>query len=119
VTTEIEAPALPALPPDVEVAAFRIADEALTNVLRHSGARRCVVRLEVGAGLRLTVADDGHGLVAPGPEDGAGVGLGSMRERAARVGGSLRLESAPEGGLGVVADLPLSTAPVTSREVVS
>jgi two-component system, NarL family, sensor kinase len=124
VTTTVEAPeVLPVLPPDVEVAAFRIADEALTNVLRHSGARRCVVRLEVGAGLRLTVADDGHGLaVSPVPEDGTGVGLGSMRERAARVGGSLRLVSAPEGGLGVVADLPLSPARAptgASREVVS
>ena len=98
--------ALPALPAAVEVAAYRIAQEALTNVLRHAAARTCVVTLsydEQAALLTVEVTDDGCGL----PSDRrAGVGLTSMRERAEELGGSCTVEALPDGGTRVRATLP-------------
>ncbi|HEU5099565.1 MAG TPA: histidine kinase [Roseiflexaceae bacterium] len=101
----IDAPAnLPSLPAAVEVAAYRIAQEALTNVVRHSGARNCIVSLGVGNGLYLDIRDDGRGL----PEHRhAGVGLSSMRERATELGGNCEIGPAPGGGTCVMAWLPL------------
>jgi two-component system NarL family sensor kinase len=97
---------LPDLPVEVETALFRIADEALHNVVRHAGARTCTVELRTGSGsVELVVADDGIGIGAEA-RDG-GVGLGSMRERAARVGGRLVLEPAAPGTV-VRAVLPIS-----------
>lgn len=108
---EVRAPkgGLPALPAAVEVAAYRIATEALTNMTRHARARHGVVRLAVessahGRALRLEIADDGVGLRAKGKN---GVGLISMRERAEELGGSLTIESTPEKGCRVLAILPL------------
>ena len=109
-----EAPAegLPPLSAAVEVAAYRIALEALTNVVRHAHAHQCTVRLGLanaggpppGLSLQLDIADDGVGL----PCDAhAGVGLTSMRERAAELGGTCLVEARPEGGMRVVARLPL------------
>ncbi len=96
---------LPALPAAVEVAAYRIAQEALTNAMRHADAHNCMLRLTVGARqLQVEVSDDGRGL----PEDlRAGVGLRSMRERAEELGGVCIIESRPEGGTQVLARLPL------------
>jgi two-component system NarL family sensor kinase len=86
------------------VAAFRIVCEALTNAYRHGNARHCSIRLLRNGVLQIEVADDGAGL----PERyRAGVGLASMRERADELGGSLQLESPPEGGTRVRATLPL------------
>jgi signal transduction histidine kinase len=103
---EVEAPAaLPPLPAAVEVAAYRIAQEALTNVSRHAAAGRCQVRIDVNGALELEVSDDGGGLPA---ERGAGVGLTSMRERAEELGGSFSVESARGGGTVVRATLPVS-----------
>ncbi len=81
----VEAPEpLPPLPAAVEIAAYRIALEALTNVTRHAHARQCVIRLALDDALRLEILDDGLGL----PEGyRAGVGLTSIRERAAELGG--------------------------------
>jgi signal transduction histidine kinase len=98
---------LPPLPAAAEVACYRIAQEAITNVARHAQARRCEVRLSVedapGA-LRLEVIDDGVGI----PVDRvAGVGLSSMRERAEELGGTLAVEPEPQGGTRVLARLPL------------
>ena len=95
---------LPPLPAAVEVAAYRIAQESLTNVARHAHARTAALRLLVDAGaLTVEVTDDGTGL----PRDlVAGVGLASMRERAAEMGGTCRVEDAPGGGTRVVAVLP-------------
>jgi signal transduction histidine kinase len=103
----IETPdALPPLPAAVEVAAYRIATEALTNVARHAAARTCTLRLTVAAALTLEIIDDGIGL----PEGyQAGVGLSSMRERAAELGGSLLVERRSIGGTRVLAQLPLPT----------
>lgn len=97
---------IPPLPAAVEVAAYRIVQETLTNVARHSRARRCRVCLEYLTGeqqLRLNVTDDGIGL----PEDlTVGVGLGSMRERADELGGSLTIGPATGCGTHIQAVLP-------------
>ncbi|MDP9477307.1 MAG: sensor histidine kinase [Actinomycetota bacterium] len=101
----VEAPEeLPPLPAAVEVAAYRIVQEALTNVSHHSRARECRVRLSISDGLELEITDDGIGL----PEDRrAGVGLSSMRERAAELGGACAAEPLTTGGTRVLARLPL------------
>jgi signal transduction histidine kinase len=103
----VEAPEqLPALPAAVEVAAYRIAQEALTNVARHAQARSCSVRLSLPGDrdLQVEVSDDGVGL----PEEPrAGVGLLSMRERAEEVGGTCVVEPAPGRGTRVLVKLPL------------
>ena len=104
---EVAAPeSLPPLSAAVEVAAYRIAQEALNNVYGHAHARNCTVRLSVQDELRLEISDDGTGL-----ESGtrAGVGLISMRERAAELGGKCVIESRQEGGTRVLACLPLAT----------
>jgi signal transduction histidine kinase len=96
----LEAPGdLPALPAAVEVAIYRIVQEALTNVARHAHACLCVVRLAVDEEITVEIRDDGKGL-PPSPR--LGVGLQSMRERAEDV------ESAPDGGTRVRVRLPLS-----------
>jgi signal transduction histidine kinase len=88
----------------VEVATYRIAQEALTNVVRHSGARRACVRVRADRGeLVLEVTDDGSG--TPAPRDG-GVGLANMRERAEELGGRLEVAGRPAAGTRVVAHLP-------------
>jgi signal transduction histidine kinase len=90
----------------VDAAAFRIVQESLTNVLRHSGARHARVRATVTGGrLHLEVADDGRGTV-PGAVPGAGSGIAGMRERAALLGGTLTAGDAPGGGFAVDAELP-------------
>jgi two-component system, NarL family, sensor kinase len=98
--------ALPELPAAVEVAAYRIATEALTNVVRHAGARRAVVSVEPsGASLRLRVCDDGrNGEPAAGWLPG--FGIQSMGERAAEVGGWCEAGPTETGGR-VLAVLPL------------
>ena len=103
-TVSVDAPeTLPHLPAAVEVAAYCIAVEALTNVARHARATRCMVRLRLtGTALALQVADDGVGLAAAPPP---GVGLASMRERASELGGTLAVHNG--GGVTIVAVLPL------------
>ncbi len=91
----------------VEVAAFRIVAEALTNVWRHSGARTCTVTVRRDRRLYIEVTDDGSGLPA---DVRPGVGLGSMRERAAELGGTCTIGLAPGGGTTVRLELPLGTA---------
>ena len=95
---------LPELPAAVEAAAYRIAVEAMTNVVRHAGARTCRVHLEAGDRLRVEVADDGAGLPTTG---GPGTGLDSMRERAAELGGEVAIGRRNGGGTRVVALLPI------------
>jgi signal transduction histidine kinase len=96
---------LPDLPAAVEVAAYRIGTEAMTNAVRHAGAATCSLRLVGGPDLTVVVEDDGRGLPS---ERRAGVGLNSMRERAAELGGECRVEPRPGGGTRVVARLPLA-----------
>jgi signal transduction histidine kinase len=98
---------LPPLPAAVEVACYRIAQEAMTNVARHAKASSCRVNLSINEAtgvLELEVTDDGVGV----PEDRrAGVGMNSMRERAEELGGTLTIEPIPQGGTRVLARLPL------------
>jgi signal transduction histidine kinase len=100
--------ALPELPAAVEVAAYRIATEAITNAVRHAGAARCSVRLLGGEALTVVVEDDGRGLPADRRD---GVGLASMHERAAELGGECQVEALPDHGTRVVARLPLVLGP--------
>jgi signal transduction histidine kinase len=101
----VEAPdPLPALPAAVEVAAYRIACEALTNAIRHSQATSCRIRLTLDDALHVEVADDGMGLPA---ERRVGVGLVSMRERAEELGGACSITSELGRGVRVLATLPL------------
>ncbi|MBD0710365.1 MULTISPECIES: sensor histidine kinase [unclassified Streptomyces] len=95
-----------ALPPGADLAAFRIVQEALTNVVRHSGSRTARVRIAYGSGrLELTVDDDGP---ATGTEaGGSGNGLAGMRERAAALGGTIEAGARPDGGFRVHVVLPL------------
>ena len=96
---------LDALPAAVEVAAYRIASEALANAVRHAAATRIEVTLRSGSdGLEIEVVDDGAGIAA-GPS--AGIGLVAMRERSAELGGSCTVGPAPGGGTRVHALLPV------------
>ncbi|MFI7680667.1 histidine kinase [Actinophytocola sp. NPDC049390] len=105
VTIVLEVPsAMPKLPAPVDVAAYRIICEALTNVTRHAAASSCAVRLWVDDDLHIEVVDDGVGL--PAVTNG-GVGLSSMRERATELGGECLVEAESDGGTRVFATLPL------------
>lgn len=96
------------LPAATEVATYRIAMEAMTNAARHGRLREGTVEIVTqGDALRLTVTDDGVGL--PHGFRG-GVGITSMRERAAELGGSFDIAAQPDGGTKVEAWLPLQTA---------
>jgi signal transduction histidine kinase len=84
------------LPAEIELALFRVAQEALTNVYRHSGARSAEMRLNSDAEtVTLCISDTGHGLGAGAV--GAGVGLAAMRERMQQIGGELGLISGITG----------------------
>jgi signal transduction histidine kinase len=96
------------LPPTVDVSAYRIVQEALTNTLKHAGASRADVRLRYRPGeLELEIVDDGRGAAGSSPA-GAGLGLIGMRERAALHGGQLTAGPAPGGGFAVRVSLPTS-----------
>jgi two-component system, NarL family, sensor kinase len=82
------------LPAAVEVAAYRIVTEAMTNVTKHAQARTCTVRFCLNGSLELDVTDDGRGLP---PDHSVGVGLTAMRERAAELGGTVLIEPLPIG----------------------
>jgi signal transduction histidine kinase len=105
-TISMEAPGngLAELPAAVEVACYRIVTEALTNVARHGQATHCLVRIELDDGLDVEVHDNGVGL----PEGWrAGVGIASIRERVAELGGDLTIEPAPPHGTRIAARLPV------------
>ena len=107
ITTEVTGARRP-LPPGVDRAAYRIVQEAVTNVHRHAGAGIATVHVDYGDWLTVQVDDDGRG-GAPDPDD-VGSGIAGMRERAAAAGGSLEAGPRPEGGFRVRARLPLRDA---------
>ena len=94
---------IPALSSEIELVLYRVAQEGLTNAIRHSGASRVELSLHrTATGITLRVADDGQGM--NGAAEGAGL-LG-MRERAMLVGGSLRIDPSPQGGVELVLEVP-------------
>ena len=101
-----------ALPPEIEIVAFRVVQEALTNTMRHSGAAHAWVTLSAtGKELRVEVRDDGAGFdvdqVLQRTAAQSGIGLYGMRERVALAGGTLDIRSAPGQGCAIVAIFPL------------
>lgn len=112
---ELELEPLPALDGEMQTLLFRVAQEALGNVRRHSGAARAVLRLDCrGHWLRLTVWDDGRGFdpaaALQAASAGQSAGLAGMRERIALFGGQLRIESGDDRGTRLLATLPLATS---------
>ncbi|MGW6445302.1 ATP-binding protein [Lentzea sp. NPDC055074] len=101
---EVEAEPIEGLSAAVEVAAYRIVAEALTNTARHSGASTCMITVRADGDLVVEIVDDGRG-VAAGSRPG--VGLDSMRERCAELGGSCTVGPARPHGTRVVARIPL------------
>jgi signal transduction histidine kinase len=92
------------LPADIDLSAFRIIQEAVTNVIRHAGTGHCQVIIDQHDDeVAIEVVDDGRG----GAGDGTGYGIAGMRERADLVGGQLSAGPRPEGGFKVAARLPL------------
>jgi two-component system NarL family sensor kinase len=101
---------LPPLAAAVEISAYRIALEGLTNVARHADAQNCLIHFSLdktvqNSILQLEIRDDGLGLP---DEFRGGVGLTSMRERAEEVGGTFAVEAATGGGTRAIARLPLA-----------
>ena len=112
---------LAGLPADVATHLYRIVQESLTNVARHAEASQVDVRLTRDAdGIELSVADDGKGPPALSPARGAnegpgGIGITSMRERAALMGGRFEAGRGPRGGLHVVVWVPLARPAARDR----
>lgn len=100
------------LAPETEIAAYRIVQEALTNVARHAAATHCRVRLmRLPETLRVEVEDDGAGFdILGAPAEPRGFGLIGMRERAAMLGGRLTILSAPGSGTRLCVELPTGAA---------
>ena len=107
--------ALPELPGEVEIALYRIAQEALVNVARHSGATAAsVTAARSGRALRLVIEDNGHGF-----DPGASTrrhGLLGMSERMALLGGQLHIDSSPGGGTAIIAALDLTAGPALGAD---
>jgi two-component system, NarL family, sensor histidine kinase UhpB len=100
---------LPPLEPELELVIYRVAQEALTNVLRHAEASRCLLALQSsGQDVELDVSDDGRGM--PDRLEGATIGIEGMRERALLVGGSLLIDSNSEAGTTVSLRVPIEAS---------
>ena len=102
---------MPSLPRDVEMVAYRTAQEALTNISRHSSAKRVTVELKTANDrLSLRVLDDGEGMpVPPAPPSGS-LGLIGMAERANALNGVISIRNAPPAGVEILVDVPLQGA---------
>jgi signal transduction histidine kinase len=119
-SVQLETDAYERLPLDQEIALYRITQEALNNVVKHARATEATVTVQKkGEHMCLAVGDDGVGLPpqyvgtgrAPGPDEGGGLGLRTMRERAEALGGTLHLESQAGAGTTVQVQLPLHGGP--------
>jgi signal transduction histidine kinase len=110
-TVSLELDGLPDVPAAVDATAYRLVQEALTNVLRHAHGAGVTIRLLCGEdGLVVQVRDDGTGSPIDAQPSGSGHGLAGMRERVARLGGELAAGPADGGGFAVQARLPLTGA---------
>ena len=101
------------LPDEIETTVFRIAQEAMNNVARHSQAHQVMINLmRENGNIRLTLSDDGQGwdqtIPITTPGNHKGIGLASMRERASLVGGHLEIKSAPGKGTMVQVIVPVA-----------
>ncbi len=106
---------MPPLPPAVRLTLYRTVQEALTNVQRHAAARQVWMSLHIDENaLTLQVSDDGRGLPSDAHEQG--FGLRGLRERAAQLGGDLRLDARPRGGTVLSLRLPLERPTPPARE---
>ncbi|MEU5433672.1 histidine kinase [Streptomyces sp. NPDC020719] len=95
------------LPPEIDLAAFRIIQESVTNAVRHSGGHHCQVSVEYrDEELAIEVVDDGHGFARAGAAAGTGLGISGMRERVALLDGRFSAGAGPEGGFQVAVRLP-------------
>jgi len=113
VRTEVEGEPRP-LPAAVDLAAYRIVQEALTNVVRHAGATSVTIRIGYDAhDVTIRVDDNGRGGEANG--DGGGSGITGMRERATAHGGDFEAAAQPGGGFGVRARIPVAERATTDR----
>jgi two-component system, NarL family, sensor histidine kinase UhpB len=112
VVTEIT-PVEDLLAPEAELALYRIVQEALSNVSRHSSAQRVTIRLgRSGRAVVASIEDDGRGFAVADEMSSRGLGLFGMQERAAYVGGSVDIESEPDRGTRIRATIPMvETAP--------
>jgi two-component system sensor histidine kinase UhpB len=98
---------LPPLSDEAEIAVYRVAQESLTNVARHAGAKRVEVTLQPGTdSVVLRVADDGRGLPDSGTSANGHNGLRGMRERAILVGGALAVKRSDDGGVEIRLEVP-------------
>jgi signal transduction histidine kinase len=103
------APILEQLPFFMQEELYHIAQEALNNVLKHAKAQRVSVHLRTdGSILCLQISDDGVGFTSAVVQDGGGLGLRGMRERAQRIGGTLQIDSVPSKGTRVTLQVPLN-----------
>jgi signal transduction histidine kinase len=106
----------PRLSPELETTVFRIVQEALTNVFRHSGAQNCRVIVVKGEDqIHLTVRDDGKGItdaIAAFSPENIGIGLGGIRQRVKEFGGELALRNGDTGGAVLEVTIPIGIAPV-------
>ena len=102
---------MPRIDDRAATAAYRIAQESLTNVARHSGASRVDISLRAEKGdLLLSVVDDGRGLAPEQLGESKGLGVVGMRERASLIGGTLSIGPGADGGVRVELRIPLAAA---------
>jgi signal transduction histidine kinase len=108
ISVEVESQYSGRLPDETETHLFRIAQEALTNVARHSGAKRVRIKLETrGEEIRLSIEDDGRGLPAGASANGRGMGMIGMRARARSAGGDVSVRSRPGEGVLIEVRAPI------------
>ena len=117
VRCEIDVEDLPSLGNEVETLAFRVAQEALTNVVKHAQARTARIRARVRVGwLQIEVEDDGRGCDPASVSNGLGSGVGGMRERVRLHGGRFALSARPGGGCRVQAQVPLDAGATAAQD---
>jgi PAS domain S-box-containing protein len=110
-TTAVSSP----LPPEIGLSLFRVLQEALNNVIKHSGVKRVEVQLREDSGeIHLVISDLGRGFDVEAASQGKGLGLMSMRERVRLVNGTISIESKPMGGTTIHVRMPLGSKARTS-----